>query len=212
MEDFGAFDRVHAYWNHERYEDENNRSPNRENNIIAMTVENRDRQPKKIERLHIKDRMTLATCHLGTIKMEIKKEEGQLLKLVQELGDARLESEKSKRELLKEDKLYRQLLLDYHKAQEDTKALDARSRAVEIELLVLRRRKWKTDMMLDAATAEVSLLDHRLKKEQTPQEEQKERRLGSKRRRFEQTTIKVNALAALIILQIILLVIALWHL
>ncbi|XP_041461382.1 uncharacterized protein LOC121412673 [Lytechinus variegatus] len=176
-----------------------------------MAVENRGRQPKKMERLHLKDRITLATCHLGTIEMEIKKEEDRLLKLVQELGDARLESEQSKRELLKEEKLYRQLL-DYSKAQEDTKALDARSRAVEIELLVLRRRKWKTDMMLDAATAEVSLLDHRLKKEQTLQEEQKERRLGSKRRRFQQTTIKVNALAALIILQVILLVMALWHL
>ncbi|XP_011677757.2 uncharacterized protein LOC105444773 [Strongylocentrotus purpuratus] len=178
-----------------------------------MAVENSGQQRRGMDRRNLKERIAMATCHLAAIDKETAKEEGRLLELVQEVGDARLESERSKQELHEEQNRYREFLLGCCKIAEDDKALDARSRAVESALQTLRRRKWKTDIMLKSATGEIKLLDHRIMKEQTLQKEQRDRRLGDKRRRVQRTSLKVNTLVVLIILQIILIVIiALWRL
>lgn len=107
FDDFSAFDSVHAYWNQSYFDLENKPLPYQNNDIIVMAVENSEQQRRGMDRRNLKERIAMATCHLAAIDSETAKEEGRLLELVQEVGDARLESERSKQELHEEQNRYR---------------------------------------------------------------------------------------------------------
>ncbi|XP_072178532.1 uncharacterized protein [Diadema setosum] len=157
-------------------------------------------------------RIAKATVELVQASEDLREAESRLHESLKMMEKAKVDCEGSEQDVEEEENLFRETLLHYSRMEGDTRSLESRCRAVENDLRALKRREWKTDIMLRATAGEIKLLDHRIEKERKVQMEQCNSRLQEKQRQYRNTALKVNVLVVIALLQVVFLVIiALWR-